>query len=366
MGLLDSLAGGTPGVRKPTFEIAFGGGGGLGGMAAAAAGALGGGGDPWSQHLLSVTVDAGMAPSVDVAEVVFAAGPDAPSVAVGDEGTIKLGYDDDANELVFTGRVESVRREIGGWTRVTVTNGGAALARLRVNAAFDGQTAGDVVKDLASRASVDTGSVEDGLKFACFVADDRTGGWGHVARLARNSGHVAYVDPEGKLYFAPFVEGSPAGSFRYGAELLALDVTEGTPSVGKVTVVGEGAAGSQGQDAWPWLVKDPSPVKREAGDGEGERLIGDGAVRSGDAAQTLAESVALAAGRAKLTGRMLVPGAPKVAVGSTVEVTDAPDDALNGSWMARRVRHRLAKHEGFTTRVDFCAAGSAGGLGGLP
>jgi len=364
MGLLDSLGGGAPGMRKPTFEIAFGGGGGLGGMAAAAAGALGGGGDPWSQHLLVVTVDAGMAPSVDVAEVVYAAGPDAPKVSVGDEGTIKLGYDDDSNELVFTGKVESVRREIGGVVRVTVTNGAAALARLRVNAAYDGQTAGDVVKDLAGQASVDTGSVEDGLKFAYFVADDRSGGWGHVARLARNSGHVAYVNPEGKLYFAPYVEGSPT-SFKYGQDLLALEVAEGTPALGKATAVGEGAAGSQGQDAWPWLLKDPSPVKRESGSGDGERLIEDGAVRSGDAAQKLAEGVVLAASRAKLTGRMLVPGAPKVAVGGTVEVTDAPDDALNGSWMARRVRHRYAKREGFTTRVDFCAAGSGGGLGGL-
>lgn len=363
MGLLDALAGGSPGVRRPSFEIAFGGGGGLGGLASAVAGAAGG--DPWAKSLVSVTVDAGLAPSVDVAELVFASGADAPSLAVGDEGTISLGYADDANELVFTGTVESVRRAVGGWVRATVTSGGAALARLRVNAAYEGESAGGVAGDLAGRASVDTGSVEDGVKLAYFVADDRTGGWGHVARLARTSGHVAYVDPEGKLHFAPYVEGSPAGTFRYGQDILSLDVTEAAAVVGKVTAVGEGAAGSQGQEAWAWLLGDPAPVTREAGSGEGERLVQDGAVRSGDAAQTLAEGVLLAASRATLTGRILVPGAPKVAVGTTVEITGAPEDVLNGKFMARRVRHRFTKREGFTTLIDFCAAGSSGGLGGL-
>ncbi|HEU0298715.1 MAG TPA: hypothetical protein VFR37_04655, partial [Longimicrobium sp.] len=169
----------------------------------------------------------------------------------------------------------------------------------------------------------------------------------------------------GALYFAPYAEGSPAGSFGYAVDLLAFDLTEATAAVGKVTAVGEGAAGSQGQDASTWLLKDAGPVTRSAGEGEGERLLAEGAVRSGDAAAALAEGVALAASREKLTGRLLVPGAAKVAVGSTVEVKDAPQDALNGSFLVRRVRHRYARREGFTTLIDVSAAGSAGGLGGL-
>jgi phage protein D len=369
VGLMDLLGGGAPpGMRRPVFEVAFagGGGGGLGGLASAAGSLLGGGGgDPWAQSLVSVTVETGLAPSVDTAEIVIAPGPDAPTVVVGDEGTVKLGYEDDAAELVFTGKVESVRTRIGGPTRIVASNGGAALSRLRVNAAYDGEAAGGVVSDLAGRAEVDTDSVEDGIALAYFVVDDRTSAWGHVARLARASGHLAYFTPEGALYFAPFAEGSPAGSFGYGVDLLAFEATEAVPSVGKVTAVGEGAAGSQGQDASTWLLKDAEPVTRSAGEGEGERLLAEGAVRSGDAATTLAESVALAASREKLTGRLLVPGAAKVAVGSTVEVKDAPQEALNGSFLVRRVRHRYTKRDGFTTLIDVSAAGSAGGLGGL-
>ena len=376
MALTDLLTGGASApaaTRRPVFTVAFGGGGGggdgggLGGLASAAASALGVGGgasDPWADHVVSITVEAALAPAVDFAEIVVAAGGESPSVAIGDEGTVSLGYGDDAAEVVFTGRVESVRRSVAGPTRIVAVNGGAALARLRVNAAYEGETAGGVAGDLAGRAGVDTGTVEDGAELAYLVVDDRTSAWGHVAKLARMSGYLAYLAPDGTLQFAPYAEGSPAGTFAYGADVLALEVTEGTPAVGAVTAVGEGAAGSEGEEAWAWLLKDAESVTQSAGEGEGERLLADGAARSSDAARMLAEGAALAASRDALAGRLLVPGSPKVAVGSTVEVADAPDAALNGMFLVRRVRHRYSKHGGFTTLLDVSAAGSAG-AGGL-
>ncbi len=44
-----------------------------------------------SERLISVTVDTGLAPGVDMADVRIAAGDSVPSV--GDSGTIELGYD---------------------------------------------------------------------------------------------------------------------------------------------------------------------------------------------------------------------------------------------------------------------------------
>ena len=61
---------------------------------------------------------------------------------------------------------------------------------------------------------------------------------------------------------------------------------------------------------------------------------------------------------------LLVPGSPAVVVGSAVEVVDAPQDALNGLFMVRRVRHRFSKRGGLTTLISFGRAGD-GGLGGL-
>lgn len=350
-----------PALRRPVFEVSLGGGGGLAGAAAALGGA--GGGDPWKTCLVALTVEAGLAPGADVAELHLAAHPDAPVPALGDAGSLSLGYEDAGAEVVFTGEVAAVRRAVAGGTRVTLTNGGAALSRLRVNQGYEGESAGAIVAELARRAGVRTGTVEEGAAFPYYVVDDRTGAWGHVARLARLSGHLAYVGPDGALHFAPYEEGEPAQSFAYGADLLALELAEAAPAVGGATAVGEGAAGSQGADAWAWLVKDPAPVTREAG--EAPRLAADGALRSSDAAQQAAEGITLAASRLALTGRLLVPGAPAVAVGSTVEVAGAPQEALNGSFLVRRVRHRYGKREGFTTLLDVSGGGSTGGLGGL-
>ncbi|MBV9773310.1 MAG: hypothetical protein JO040_05140 [Gemmatimonadetes bacterium] len=366
MPLTDLMGGSSgPAVRRPVFEVAFGGGGGgLGGLAGAAA-ALGGGGDPWKASLVSVTVECGLAPFADVAEIELSPDPQAPTVALGDEGSISLGYEDDDAATVFTGKVAAVRRRVGGTTRVTVTNGGAELSRLRVNQGYEGENSGGVVGELAGLAGVDTDTVEDGIDFPYYVVDDRTGGWGHVARLARLSGYLAYLTPDGALYFGPYNEGDPVRTFAYGADLLALEVTEAAPVVTAVTAVGEGAAGSQGEDAWGWLLRDAAAVTRDGGEGDTVRLLTDGALRSGDAAQQAAEGVVTAAGRLALTGRLLAPGAPEVTVGSTVAVSDAPQDALNGSFLVRRVRHRFSKREGFTTLVDFATGGGGGGLGGF-
>jgi hypothetical protein len=128
--------------------------------------------------------------------------------------------------------------------------------------------------------------------------------------------------------------------------------------------VGEGAAGSQGQEAWSWLIKDPSSVTGSAGSGDPERLVQDASLRSGEAAQGAADGITGAAERAKLNGELLVPGSPAVVVGSAVEIVDAPQDALNGLFLVRRVGHRFSKRGGFTTLICFDSAGD-GGLGGL-
>ena len=364
---LDFLSGPSsapPAFRRPVFDVRFGGGaGGLGGLASAAGSLLGGGAsDPWKQHLVAVSVESGLAPAVDAVEVWLTADPQAPTAALDDEGSVALGYEDDSPVLTFTGKVAGVRRGIDGLTRITATSGGAALARLRVNQSYEDQTAGDVVNDLAGQAEIATGTVEDGVDLPFYVADDRRSAWVHVAALARRSGFLAYVTPEGELYFGPYEPGDPVQTFTYGEDVLRLEAREASPEVGVVTTWGEGSAGSQGKDAWSWLVKDPASVQGSAGGGGPERWVHDPALRSGDAAKTAAQGIADAAGRLQVTGTLLVPGAPAVTAGSTIEIAGAPQEALNGKFLVRWVRHRLAKREGFTTRIAFSKSEGAGGL----
>ena len=343
------LAGGDahPAVRRPLFSI------GLGGRT-----------DEWAQSLVSLTVEAGLAPFADAATLHLVGAAPAPDVAVGDSGSVELGYGDDATEKVFSAQVEEVRRSVQGETSVTAVNGAAQLSRLRVNQSYEQQKAGDIVRDLAGRAGADTDTVEDGADFPFYVVDDGRNAYQHIAALARKSGFLAYFTPEGELSFSPFTAGQPVQTFAFGEDVLSLDATGVVLAVGAVTTVGEGAAGSQGQEAWSWLVKDPSAVTGSAGSGDPERLVQDASLRSTEAAQGVAESIVDAAGWMSLTGELRVPGSPAVVVGSAVEVVDAPQDALNGLFMVRRVRHHFSKRGGFTTLISFGQAGD-GGPGGL-
>ena len=352
---LSSLLGGSApaAVRVPGVEVSFG----------------AGSADDWAAALVSLSVEAGAAPAVDAAEVVLAAGGRVQA-ALGDTGSLKLGYGDGGTESVFAGEVYAVHRSLSGATRVAAANGGAALASLRLNRSYEKRKAGEIVRDLASELGVQTGSIEAGPKFPFYVVDDGRSGWTHIADLAAKSGFVARFDGDGKLAFGPPSEGQPAQTFSYAQDVLALDAAEASPAAGAVTVVGEGAAGTKGDDAWSWLVKDPSGVTGSAGSGDPARLVRDRSLRNADAASGAAQGLAAAATAGAASARLLVAGAPKATVGSTVAVEGAPDDALNGTYIVRGVRHRYAKRGGFTSLLLLTRSGAGGGgagslLGGL-
>jgi hypothetical protein len=214
---------------------------------------------------------------------------------------------------------------------------------------------------------VTPGSVEDGPRFPFYVVDDGRSAWTHVADLAAKSGFVARFDGDGKLDFGPASQGQPAQTFSYAQDVLALDATEAPAAAGAVTVVGEGAAGSKGDDAWSWLVKDPSGVSGSAGSGDPDRLVRDRSLRNGDAASGAAHAVADRAAAGAATARLLVAGAPRATVGNTIAVEGAPDGALNGTYVVRAVRHRYAKRSGFTSLLLLRRTGAGAGspLGGL-
>jgi phage protein D len=350
---VSSLLGGSApaAVRVPGVEVSFG---------AASA-------DDWARALVSVSVVAGTAPAVDAAEVVLAAGGGVET-ALGDTGSISLGYGDGSNESVFAGAVHAVHRSLSGSTRVGAANGGAALAALRLNRSYEKRKAGEIVRDLAGEAGVDTGSIEAGPQFPFYVVDDGRSGWTHVADLAAKSGFVARFDGDGALVFGPPSEGAPVQTFSYTQDVLALDATEASPAAGAVTVVGEGAAGTKGDDAWSWLVKDPSGVSGSAGSGDPARLVRDRSLRSADASSGAAQGLADRAAGGAATARLLVAGAPKATVGSAIAVEGAPDGALNGTYVVRGVRHRYAKRGGFTSLLLLTRSGGGGPgslLGGL-
>lgn len=363
-----------PAVRRPDFALVFG-----GGDAAL-----------WHDALTSLTLDLAMAPAVNALEMVLAvpamaaaggaleqaAGAAAGAVAgalgggdsgggpetaaVGDSGTLGLGYADSGLSDVFSGTLESVRRGLDGSLRMTATDGSASLARLRASQSYEEQSAGDVVGDLAGQAGVATGAVESGVDLAFYAVDDRRSAWDRIAELARRSDYTATISAAGELAFAPLAEGSPLRTFTYGDDLIELAVTRDAASAGGVRAVGDGAAGSEGADAWAWLVKDPQGVSAEAGE-EPRRRLADGALRSSEAASSAAAAAHRRDTSQTTRCRALVPGAPEVVPTATVEIAGTPDSDANGLYFVARVRHTLDKRAGFMTRLDLVRLAPSGG-----
>lgn len=352
-------------VRRPVFEVAFNGGGAPGGLIAAV-GLEQGPDDPWARSVVTVTVESGLAPFVDIATVEFAADEEAPQVSLDDEGTISLGYNDISTQLVFTAKVNDIGYNLQGTQRLGGVNGGALLSRLRINQSYEKQSAGDIVSDLAGQAGVDTDTVENGVDFPFYVLDDRSNAYQHIAALARKSGYVTYFTTQGKLYFGPYADGQAAQTFSYGVDILSLQVKQTRPILGSVTTIGQGAAGAEGQEAWGWLIKDPGAVTAEAGQGQARRLKSDASLRSSEASQSAADGIAAAAGRTALTGTIVVPGAPLVVVGSSIEIADAPDDNLNGTCMVCWMRHHYSKQQGYISVIDFSKSAEESALGVFP
>src|SRR5690606_28371636 len=146
--------------------------------------------------------------------------------------------------------------------------------------------------------------------------------------------------------------GTSVQTFRYGQDVMRYVCSRRQAPLGAVTVHGEGAAGGQGQDAWGWLIKDPSSVTARSGNGSPERVLSDGALRSAEAAEKAASALLAAAPASQTVARIDVAGAPGVTVGDRVEVAEMTDEALNGSFLVHGVRHDYDKRIGFRSRFD--------------
>ena len=363
-----------PVSRKPKMAVSFSaasGGGGLLDAVSSVAAAVGidlsgGSSDPWQRSLVEIVCKSSLAPRVDQAILTLADDTQSPEFNLGDSGDIKMGYDDSDVQTVFTGDIVSVQRGLDKQAVLGICNAAFTLSQRRINQSFEQQSAGDIVKELASVASVDTGSIESGLDFPFYVIDDGKNLYQHIALLAEKSGLIAFITADNKLNFAESESGEATKTFTYGADLIHIKVINTLPKIDKLTVVGAGAAGSQGSDAWSWLVKDPQSVTASAGDGDNSRLISDGGLRSADAVQQAAEGKLLSANRQSSKAMLTVVGAAEVNAGSKIEITAVPESSINGTAIVESVVHRYNKRKGFVSElVVLMETESSSGLGGL-
>lgn len=205
-GLLDRATQADPGLSRPavtlTFGAAAGGGGGIGGALgefASAVGLGGAAGPGLEAGLVSLRLRRGIAPAVDVAELLLApvpGGPDLP--APGDAGEIGFAAGDATAAFACT--IDRREDRADGLARLTATNGGRLLARLRVETAFESQSPGAIIDALAAEAGVTSQAGSGtGDRLPRYVADEGCALLDHVARLAATAGRLAAFDDAGAL-----------------------------------------------------------------------------------------------------------------------------------------------------------------------
>src|SRR5215208_8393889 len=134
---LDQASSGPAPVSRPAATISFAAASpassGFGGLVDAAASLLAGApGDPWREHLLALRLRRCLAPEADLLQLLVAAVPTAPAVALADKGSVSLIGTGGSDTQIFTGKIDGIRERASGGRLVTASNGSRELAQGRL------------------------------------------------------------------------------------------------------------------------------------------------------------------------------------------------------------------------------------------
>ena len=270
-----------------------------------------------------------------------------------DAAVIELGYTDNGGfTQVFSGKVVSVQPGLTT-SRVLGHDAAATLLRTFADETFESQSAGDIVRDLAGRANVSLGTIDDGIDFPAYVVDGRRSAYHHMRDLADLCGFDLYLNADGELVFQQFGGGNAAHVFDYARHILKLDDLQTVARATQVDSFGESAGAGGGSHAWAWLTKDFANYKGTAGSGTQVELLERPALRTAAAASTAAQAALTEIERRTVQGRLLSVGRPQVKLGDSIRIREVPDATLNGDFQVRGVEHRISKACGFTTNISF-------------
>lgn len=275
--------------------------------------------------------------------------------SVGDNATVSLGYSDDWGvSQVMTGSVTRV--EPNATTKRVVAHSPAEiLLRSFTENTYEGKNAGEIVKDLASQATVEVETADDGIDFPAFVVDGQRSFYHHMKNLADLCGFDLYFNADGKLVFEEFATGNQVHVFQYAKDVVRWRDAASPVEAGTVEAWGESPVDSQGSDSWGWLTKDFSGSRGTAGSEDPHYLLQQPALRTGKAAQTAADAAHTMMQRNTLRGRLLTLGQAGVQLGDAIQLRGMLQGELNQTFQVRSVTHHISKSRGFATAIGFRA-----------
>ncbi|HND31820.1 MAG TPA: hypothetical protein PLA94_17580 [Myxococcota bacterium] len=276
----------------------------------------------------------------------------------------------EGSTLVFTGEVGIVQASTLG-LRIVADTPLARLARMDVEAAFEGQNLAAIAADLLDRAGLEKGKIAEGPVFGSYILRRGPRAWRHLLNLAELCGLDLWCDPEGKVQLQAPADVQGDRIFSWGVDLLELELRRGPLYPDGVVAWGEGAASSKGQDRAHWLPVDLGPVEATAAveEEKGElsakpgaksdapRHLRCAALRSGEAVKAAALGVAKARAARPLAGFVRVPGALDLSPGMGILIKDLPEDHGLVSFTTNPLRLRAVHHwldaaSGLYTRLE--------------
>jgi phage protein D len=302
---------------------------------------------PSSNDLLSLRVDLHLDTPADSCRLTLRPGKWIGDIKKRDPITVSLGYEEDLL-AVFTGWLDTVEHGIRQ-TRTNFLGGSIKLLNFRVNEIYTDQTAGGIVKDLAAKAGLGVGEIQDGLDLPSYYVDNTHNAYDHIRELAERCAFDVYTTPYGGLTFKKY-EPAETHPLEYGKNIISIDAVFRESAYQSVKAYGESPSSRKGDDTTNWLTKDD--ISGEVGSGNQLEIV-DPAVRDTDTAEKVAQARLKVLSLSKFF-KIVVVGSHKIKLGDAVEVKNMPDIYLNGKLKVMRVEHILNKSEGFTTHIE-CA-----------
>lgn len=215
----------------------------------------------------------------------------------------------------------------------------AQLSAQRVARAWQDQSVGDIVRDLAGPVQID--NVDASLQLPWYAVDTRRTVWSHLRELAQLIGADVTSNPSGGVRFVPSASSAQTHTLRYGADLIRWQLAE-LPAVDAPGIRAYGAASEAGAQQWHWLLGD-------AGSGGGVSIPG--AIRTKDAADLGTKARTDRAARRAHRASVLALGVPAIRPGDVVRLADVPG-APQERYRVTGVAHRLDGRTGFTSALQ--------------
>jgi phage protein D len=280
---------------------------------------------------------------------------DGQAAKVKKQDTVKvsLGYDDDKLTQIFEGKIDGV--DIRTYDiYLTAFSSIFSLCTLRVDIGSNHRTAGQIVKNIASKGQVQfkEQDISDGVKFPYYVVDSNRNVYDHVQKLATTCGFDAYFTSEDKLVFKKY---DPANKHKltYGKNILSIRWIDNSNVVKSVIVMGESPASIKGAETFHWFKKEPviaeSVNPKSSEQGMSLKII-NRAIKDDQTAKKVAEEN-LNTTKTQLTVMIEIVGDPTLLLGDAIVLEGVPNQNINGEYQIRTVEHSFSKTGGFVTSL---------------